>query len=613
MPLPPHNSQPELTSLTGRVFGGRYRVEEAIGRGGMSVVYRAIHLQTEATVALKIMTGALGSDEKKRLRFEQEAHASARLDHPSIIRVLDYGRSEDDLLFIAMELLTGCTLGQWLKAKGPLSLSDACHLMQQTCNALEVAHDLGVIHRDLKPDNIFLINADDDDNPFSSIKLLDFGIAKVAGQTDVETLTETGFICGTPLYISPEQALGMPLDGRSDLYAVGVLLFQLITGRTPFHADTPIALVMKHIHNAPPSFESVNPSASVPAQLDDLIQSLLAKNREQRPASARMVGDLLSGMAEVYADIPAAVSSDLPVVTSSHLPKEAPRGLYVDSMQLGTGAVDQTRDDLPEFADSPATTALAVEEIERMRAITASQMALGTEANATQALEAEKIERMRNISSLHRQIGTDSKVSGGLPNGVEGQSQRLGWFAGALFTAVVAAFSVVFWMSEGAQPPSPLTMTPQVQPAVSIPAAAAAGPGSVLDTGRIEPVSKRTAAIKHVRRIRQRLELRAQPAAPPTAAVPNRRAIQILSVPTKASVIVRGTVVGNTPYKFDVEGSTPETTLIVSRKGYLPQSWRYDPQFGLAPEQKQVTLVLERDSRARKKRKRARKKIRWEE
>ena len=603
----------DVSSLTGRVFGSRYRLEEPIGRGGMSIVYRAVCLRTKATVALKIMTGSYGQDDKKTQRFEQEAQASARLNHPGIIEVSDYGRSGDGLLFIAMELLRGETLGRKLRKGGPQAVGDACRLMQKTCEALSVAHEQGVIHRDLKPDNIYLLDTASGE-PFEHIKLLDFGIAKVAGSGDVETLTETGFICGTPLYISPEQALGMTLDGRSDLYAVGVLLFELLTGKPPFHAETPIALVMKHIHNEPPAIEQVNPSARVPPALDALIRSLLSKDREERPASALVVSQQLAEMAYEYRAIPAAFPVDAPHRREVSLPAMTPSGLELLPIQLGAGAFDTTRDDLPEFELAPSealiTAELEAPMRERMRVFPSAQHSseIQVDQGATQSLAIASIEQMREItarsSKTYPQKGRLTSVA---------NRERTNWTVGAGLLAVCALSALVFGYTGTAETSQVPTSTSTVDTARASAVAHSQSPAITPIAAKLPLIVARGHDDRTQARQRQGVVLEWQPAAPLSPAVPRDRAIRIVSQPSGASIVMRGEVVGQTPYEFTVNDTTSATTLIVQRYGFLPQSWHYSPQNGLPTSQTQVTLVLEKDTRRQKRRSNRRKKIRWEE
>ncbi|GMV41449.1 MAG: hypothetical protein AMXMBFR64_31650 [Myxococcales bacterium] len=281
--------------LIGRVFDNRYQIVELIGRGGMSAVYKAIQLSMGKTVAIKVMARSLAEDERLLQRFNQEALASSRLRHPNTIKVFDYGQSDDGHLFLAMELLEGRTLGQVIRTDAPMDPLRTCKIARQVCKSLAEAHRAGIVHRDLKPDNVFL---SDIYGERDFVKVLDFGIAKFVTEGTQETLTQTGFICGTPLYLSPEQGLAKNLDHRTDLYSLGIILYEMLVGVTPFRADTPIGVVMKHIHEPVLPFRTMDPSVNVPGGLEHLVMRLLEKDPGRRPGSSEEVGatieDLLS-------------------------------------------------------------------------------------------------------------------------------------------------------------------------------------------------------------------------------------------------------------------------------------------------------------------------------
>ena len=274
-------------SLIGRVFHGRFRIEKLIGRGGMGAVYQAQQLGLDKPVALKVLAKHLAEEERQVERFKQEALRSSKLRHPNTIRVLDYGQSDDGYLYLAMELLEGTELSKVLR-DGPLEPRRAVKIARQICKAIGEAHAHGLVHRDLKPDNIFLCDFFGEKD---FVKVLDFGIAKFMEDTPgQEALTQTGFICGTPLYIAPEQALGKPVTARTDLYACGVLLYEMLVGAPPFRADTPIAIVMRHIHDQPPDLRHFKPDLNIPIELERLVFQLLAKDARERPSSAEEVG-----------------------------------------------------------------------------------------------------------------------------------------------------------------------------------------------------------------------------------------------------------------------------------------------------------------------------------
>jgi len=273
-----------VTGLIGKVFDGRYQIVDLNGKGGMGAVYKAIHLAMNQTVALKVLNPEALGDDTAVQRFYHEAKASSRLKHPNTIKVFDFGRSEEGHLYLVMEYLEGQTLGALLREERVLSVGRSIKITKQVLKSLGEAHDQGLVHRDLKPDNIFLTKVFGE-NDF--VKVLDFGISKfVDTSPDHETLTQAGLIPGTPLYVSPEQALGRSVGGTADIYSLGIILYQMVTGRPPFKADSAVALVMKQIHDIPPDPTTFNPNVVIPERLKKLIFAMLEKVPENRPAKA---------------------------------------------------------------------------------------------------------------------------------------------------------------------------------------------------------------------------------------------------------------------------------------------------------------------------------------
>jgi serine/threonine protein kinase len=255
--------------LLGKVLG-QYEILEEAGRGGMATVYRARQLSINRIVAVKVLPRNLLHDPGFFERFEREVDLIAHLEHPHILPIYDYGKAEE-VPFIAMRYLAGGSLAQWIR-RGPIKVDALDRPLTQVAQALDYAHNQGIIHRDIKPGNIML---DEANNAYLS----DFGIARVLGSN----LTGSAII-GTPAYMSPEQANGMPLDARSDIYALGIVLFELITGREPFQAETPMALLLKHITEPVPSVRSFRPD--VPAGVEDVINRSTAKDPNNRYSSA---------------------------------------------------------------------------------------------------------------------------------------------------------------------------------------------------------------------------------------------------------------------------------------------------------------------------------------
>ncbi len=274
-------------SLIGRTIAGKFAIVGFLGGGSMGKVYQARQLGLDKSVAVKVMNRALARDEAFAVRFYREAKAAARLDHPNSTRVLDFGEEPDGLLYIAMEYLDGRDLEQVILKESPLDTRRIVAITTQMLSAIAVAHDVGIIHRDLKPENVMLIRGVDEEGaPREMVKVCDFGIAKLVDRTtDGPARTTSGLVVGTPEYMSPEQGKGESVDARSDLYSVGVLLYQMITGRVPFEAETAIAIVFRHVTEEPK-----NPSAwrpGVDPRLEQICLRALKKDKDERFQTAR--------------------------------------------------------------------------------------------------------------------------------------------------------------------------------------------------------------------------------------------------------------------------------------------------------------------------------------
>jgi len=279
--------------LTGRLIDGRYRILELIGEGGMGAVYRAIHTLMDKELAVKVLLPEYTAMPGLAKRFQQEAQSASRLDHPGIIQVFDFGETEDGLLYLVMAHLQGRSLTEVITKEAPLSTPRATALGRQICEALAHAHSQGVVHRDLKPDNVMLISKDGSPE---QVKLLDFGIAKITqGEGAASGLTEVGAIFGTPEYLSPEQAAGDPVDHRTDLYSLGVILYEMLSGRKLFSADTNMKYLHAHMHTAPRPLTTLVPQVGLSPQLDQVVLRALAKNPNERFQSAVELINALTG------------------------------------------------------------------------------------------------------------------------------------------------------------------------------------------------------------------------------------------------------------------------------------------------------------------------------
>jgi beta-lactam-binding protein with PASTA domain/serine/threonine protein kinase len=285
--------------LTGRVLDNRYRIGSRIARGGMATVYEANDLRLDRTVAVKVMHPGLGDDDEFAARFVAEARAAAKLSHPNVVAVFDQG-NDDGTVFLAMELIPGHTLRDTIGKEAPLSVARTLALLEPVVSALASAHRAGLIHRDVKPENVLI--ADD-----GRIKVADFGLAKAMSATTAHTAT--GVLIGTVSYVAPELVVEGRSDARADVYAVGVILYELLTGKKPHEGETPIQVAYKHVHEDVPPPSGVVPG--IPDYVDALVARATARDREQRPADA---GVLLHHLRRVNQAVSSGVRSDRELV-----------------------------------------------------------------------------------------------------------------------------------------------------------------------------------------------------------------------------------------------------------------------------------------------------------
>ncbi|MCU1267953.1 MAG: hypothetical protein JWM21_4271 [Acidobacteria bacterium] len=277
--------------LVGETLAGKYRVEERLSVGGMGTVYRGTHILMDKKVAIKVLRPSLAADEKIVARFSREARAASRISHPHALSVTDFGEDEGGVVFLIMEFLNGRTLKEVIRQDGPLPLTRAVEIMRQIGSALDAAHAEGVVHRDLKSDNIMLLTTTGADYA----KVLDFGIAKIkegTGELD-PGLTSPDLIIGTPQYMSPEQcSQSEQIDSRSDIYSLGVILFEMLVGHVPFVGDSPTSVMLKHLQEVPPSV--LDERKDLPVGVETVVKRALAKRRDDRYQTAgALVEDLV--------------------------------------------------------------------------------------------------------------------------------------------------------------------------------------------------------------------------------------------------------------------------------------------------------------------------------
>jgi serine/threonine protein kinase len=285
-------------ALTGRTLDEKYYLESKLGVGGMGTVYRASRLLIGDWVAVKVLHQYQMADPRAVERFRREAQIATRLKHPNAVTVYDFGVSREGLNYLVMDLAEGESLGSLIERQGPMPETEAAEIVRQVCAALDEAHRQGVVHRDIKPDNIIVHKTPDG----LQVKVLDFGAA-ASRDTTGDRLTRTGAIVGTPHYMSPEHCLGEELDGRSDIYSLGVVLFEMLTGIVPFDSPTPTAIVIKHVNDPPPPPRMLNPNIS-PA-VEEIALRALEKRRDARPqAAGEMARELIAAMDSLGPDSP---------------------------------------------------------------------------------------------------------------------------------------------------------------------------------------------------------------------------------------------------------------------------------------------------------------------
>jgi serine/threonine protein kinase len=338
--------------LIGRSLPGGYLILELVGVGGMGRVYRAEQTNLGRTVAVKIIHPHLVGEENAAARFITEARAASRLNHPHSVGIIDFGKSPDGLLYLVMEFLRGRDLARVIYEDGPLPFRRIVDVLRQTLAALAEAHNEGIIHRDLKPENIIV-------EPVRSggdfVKVVDFGLAKIRADTSQPSITSPGIVCGTPEYMSPEQARGDVLDARSDLYAVGVILYQLLTGKLPFEADSPTQVVLAHLTQMPRDPAEVAPERRIPKALIEVALRILSKEPVDRYQDS---DELSAALGEALAIIEDRVSLRGPPAVAVRCP--ACNALNPASQKFcgecGAATTSTQMTTLPPLRSQPATS-----------------------------------------------------------------------------------------------------------------------------------------------------------------------------------------------------------------------------------------------------------------
>ncbi len=317
----------QAADLTGREIGGRFRIHAKLGEGGMGAVYRGEQISLKRKVAVKLLRPELSRDPAIVRRFNAEAEAVAKLSHPNTVAIFDFGQDADGTLFIAMEYCEGRSLRQEL-TQGPIPAARALHIASQVAASLSDAHRHGIVHRDLKPDNVMLTERGKDKDV---VRVLDFGIAKLRDEQNkatVNPMTQAGDLVGTPQYMAPEQIRGESVDGRTDVYALGAILYEMVTGRMLVEGPTVMAILSRHLLEMPEPPTRRRPDLPIPPAIDALTMEMLAKEPPRRIASMELVTDRIAG---VQAQLGVASPVPTPPRTMSRppgVPNTLPPGMF---------------------------------------------------------------------------------------------------------------------------------------------------------------------------------------------------------------------------------------------------------------------------------------------
>jgi serine/threonine-protein kinase len=307
----------QAESLVGKVLGGRYRIDTLLGSGAVGRVYAAEHVLMHKPLAVKVLHAEHAKSRDIVARFEREATAAANIDHANVVAAMDFGKLDDGTVYLALELVQGNNLRAEI-AKGPLGVRRALHVARQVALGLAAAHARNIVHRDLKPENIVLVEKDGDPD---FVKILDFGIAKLTDESGKNPLTKVGMVLGTFDYMAPEQALGKAVDGRADLYALGVVLYEMLSGVCPYEGESAAAILKLQLTKRAPSFAERAPGLAIPPAVEPLVIKLLEKEPKDRPAFAAAVA---AQLAELMSSLPADAAAVGPAGAAKS-PPGAPR------------------------------------------------------------------------------------------------------------------------------------------------------------------------------------------------------------------------------------------------------------------------------------------------
>ncbi len=404
--------------LLGKLLDGRYRLIRKIGQGGMGAIYRAVHTEMSRTCAIKLLTALSPGKDDAIARFKREAKNSSRIDNVHAVTIYDFGQADDGLLFLVMELIDGQPLSRLIADQRVLPIDRVVHITNQIAEALAAAHALGIVHRDLKPDNVMIMRRGSDSD---FVKVLDFGIAKTVADEGGDNLTKTGFVLGTPVYMSPEQLMGENLDGRSDIYSLAIIVYEMLSGRLPFEGENPQAVMMKRVMSQPIRLGAAAPSVS--ESVERAVMVGLERDRDTRTSevqafAAGLSWALHSGTQVMGGAVTARLDEPGPPRTTSE------RASYETRAESGGGLTSQ-----PSSAMSPSS--------DGVRAFAATEISFSPESPKRNALTRPPQPAIaENAADLpdQRSDSLDAEVFSKPHRG----ASKLIWGGGALVVAVIA-------------------------------------------------------------------------------------------------------------------------------------------------------------------------------
>ncbi len=372
-------SEPPMDRLIGRTIDGRYYVESVMGEGGMGLVYKAKHTALNKPLALKVLRDEVSKNEEVIARFRQEAQSASAIGNQHIIDISDFGNLPGGSTYFVMEYLDGRDLTAAITEESPMAPERVLRIARQLAKALGAAHDIGIVHRDLKPDNIFLINRGGDSD---FVKILDFGIAKVGTQT--QKLTKAGDIFGTPHYMSPEQCAGNEIDHRTDIYALGVIFYEMVTGKVPFDAETLMGVLTKQMYEAPKPLHELETGTSASAELEAVILKCLAKEPDSRYAN----------MHQLLEDLERLQRGEQPIAVDEAVERHSLTGEAARDRLTGKHAVGAAGGFLPQKSKKPLYIGLGLLALLVIGAVAALSGGSSTEEETAiaQQKEAEEAE-----------------------------------------------------------------------------------------------------------------------------------------------------------------------------------------------------------------------------